>query len=113
MEVTAVGFDDVPGATGVSMSMLLDQTRLERVRVDIAVLDEHSSLPRHRAGQNQLFYVVSGTGRVAGADDVEVPVGPGTLVEWQAGEEHTSWAYTRMTVLIIQERSAPTVGGSQ
>lgn len=112
MKVRVVRFDTVPGAAGVSMAMLLDQTQLERVRVDVAVIAEGSSLPKHRAGQHQLFYVVSGTGRVAGADDIEVPVGPSSLVEWQTGEEHTSWADSRMTILIIQERSdAHDVGG--
>ncbi|MFZ1382233.1 MAG: cupin domain-containing protein [Scrofimicrobium sp.] len=111
MKVRVVGFEDVPGAAGVSMAMILDQTQLERIRVDAAVLEYGSSLPKHRAGQHQLFFVVSGTGRVAGADDIEVPVRPGSLVEWQPGEEHTSFADSRMTVLIIQERSVEIASG--
>ncbi len=88
------------------MGLLWPGTAPELVRVDVAVLAPGASLPRHPAGREQGFYVVSGQGRVAGDDDVEVPVGPGSLVTWSAGEQHTSWADTAMTVVIIQRRSA-------
>lgn len=63
-----------------------------------------SALPKHPAGPDQLFSVVTGQGSVATSDDVRVPVGPGDAVRWSPGEEHTSWAETDMTVLIVQHR---------
>lgn len=105
MHVRVVRFEDVPGVEGVVLAQLLDLVQVERVRVEIAILENEFFLPKHRAGQHQVFYVVSGAGRVAGADDEEISLGPGSLVEWQAGEEHTSWADSKMTVLIVQERS--------
>lgn len=87
------------------MSLLNSGQESEYVRVDIAMLEPGSSLPKHPAGREQGFYVVSGRGRVASSDDVEFPVGPGSLVEWKPGEEHTSWADERMIVVIIQRRS--------
>jgi mannose-6-phosphate isomerase-like protein (cupin superfamily) len=68
----------------------------------LAVLQPGASLPRHPAGREQVFYVVDGRGRVAGDDDVAVEISPGWAAVWRAGEQHTSWAETRMTVLIVQ-----------
>ena len=84
------------------MTLLNEGTVTERVRVDIAVLEAGASLPRHPAGREQVFYVLDGTGRVAGPDDVPVDIGPGSAAVWERGEEHTSWADTRMTALIVQ-----------
>jgi quercetin dioxygenase-like cupin family protein len=94
------------GVAGVAMTMLSEGTTAERVRVDVAVLEAGASLPRHRAGREQVFHVLAGTGRVAGPDDVPVDIGPGQAAVWARGEEHTSWADTRMTVLIIQRAGA-------
>ncbi|WP_277212674.1 cupin domain-containing protein [Isoptericola croceus] len=90
------------GATGVATSMLAPGTEPERVRVDVAVLTAGSELPKHPAGRLQVFYVVAGTGQVAGDDDVRVDVGPGDLVTWEAGERHTTWATTDLTAVIVQ-----------
>lgn len=94
------------GVDGVAMTLLAEGTTAERVRVDVAVLEAGASLPRHQAGREQVFYVLDGTGRVAGPDDVPVDIGPGWAAVWERGEEHTSWADTRMTVLIIQGAGA-------
>ncbi len=84
------------------MRLLLDAASTRGVRVDIETMAPGSSLPRHRAGRDQVFYVVEGSGRVAGPDDVPVPVAAGQAARWERGEEHTSWADTPMTVLIVQ-----------
>ncbi|NNU27121.1 cupin domain-containing protein [Isoptericola sediminis] len=91
------------GAAGVAMSMLRPGTDPARVRVDVAVIDAGSRLPRHPAGRDQAFYVVAGTGQVAADDEVRTDVGPGDLVTWEAGEQHTTWATTRLTAVIVQE----------
>ena len=90
------------GVSGVAMSLLTSGTSPERVRVDVAVLDAGASLPKHPAGREQVFHVVSGNGRVAGDDDIEHEVCAGSTVTWAVGERHTSWADSPMTVVIIQ-----------
>ncbi|MBO1751337.1 cupin domain-containing protein [Actinotalea sp. BY-33] len=95
---------DLDGAPGVAMSLLSRGTTAEHVRVDLAVLQPGASLPKHPAGQEQVFYVVTGEGRVAADDGVEHPVSAGWAVTWEPGEQHTSWADTTMTVVIIQRR---------
>lgn len=104
MKIEHLDLRALDGAPGVAIGMLTPGTAPELVRVDVAVLEEGASLPRHPAGREQLFYVVSGQGRVAGDDDVEHHVGPGSVVVWSQGEQHTSWADTVMTVAIVQRR---------
>ena len=106
MRVERMESRPLDGVTGVGMTRLTEGSTAERVRVDVAVLEAGASLPRHPAGREQVFYVLDGTGRVAGPDDVPVDIGPGWAAIWQRGEEHTSWADTRMTVLIIQRAGA-------
>lgn len=102
-------FDDAPG---IGMSLLADGTTPARTRVDVATLAPGSSLPRHAAGTDQVFHVVSGTGRVAADDGVEHPVSAGTSVRWSRGEQHTSWADTEMTVVIVQVHPATSAASS-
>lgn len=106
MDVVHLDLRPLDGAPGVAMGLLWPGADPERVRVDVAVLAPGASLPRHPAGREQGFYVVSGRGRVAGGDDVAVAVGPGSLVTWSAGEQHTSWADSEMTVVVVQRRPA-------
>lgn len=107
MDLRRLDLSELDGAPGVALGMLTPGTQTEQVRVDLAQLQPGASLPRHPAGREQVFVVVSGSGRVAGDDDVEHDVGPGSLVVWQPGEQHTSWADTPMTVVIIQRRPVP------
>lgn len=102
MRLERIDQTDLDGAPGVGLSVLAPGVAPERVRVDVAYLEPGASLPKHRAGRDQVFYVVSGRGRVAGDNDVERQVSAGWAVWWEAGEEHTSWADTAMTVVIVQ-----------
>lgn len=106
MRLEQIALEPLDGAPGVAMALLAPGTSPERVRVDVAVLQPGSSLPRHPAGRDQVCYVVSGRGRVAGDDDVAVEIAAGWAVGWDAGEHHTSWADTEMTVLIVQRAPA-------
>ncbi|MGO1227319.1 MAG: cupin domain-containing protein [Brachybacterium sp.] len=106
MEITSSPLDDLDGVLGVAMTHLLELGRTEGTHVHLARLAAGSSRPRHPAGPDQLFHVVSERGSVATSDDVRVPVGPGDSVRWTRGEEHTPWAETGMTVLIVQHRAA-------
>lgn len=107
MDLRRLDLSELDGAPGVALGMLTPGTEPELVRVDLAELRPGASLPKHPAGREQVFLVVSGRGRVAGDDDVEHEVGPGSVVVWQPGEQHTSWADTPMTVVIVQRRPAP------
>lgn len=104
MQLQEVALSALEGVPGVALSMLTPGTTAELVRVDLAVIEAGASLPKHPAGREQVFVVVSGQGRVATDDDVEHQVHAGSVVVWSAGEEHTSWAETQMTVVIIQRR---------
>lgn len=90
------------GAEGVAMAAVDGSTSAERLQVHLAVLEPGSSLPRHPAGLHQTFYVLHGAGRIAGDDDVEVPISEGWAAVWETGEQHTFWADTRMEVVIVQ-----------
>ncbi len=106
MQIAALDHQPLDGAPGVRMAEVLDAVLATgsrgRARVHLADLDAGSSLPRHPAGSSQTFVVLSGTGQAAGTDDVPVDVGPGDAVRWAVGEQHTSWARTAMSVLIVQ-----------
>ncbi|MBB2922649.1 hypothetical protein [Cellulomonas cellasea] len=43
---------------------------------------------------------------MAGDDDVQHPVRAGSVVRRTTGEQHTSWADTRMTVVLVERRPA-------
>ena len=95
---------DLDGVSGITMASLNAGTAVERVKIDVAILQPGSSLPRHAAGREQVFYVVSGNGHVAGEDDIAHPISAGWAAVWGLGEQHTSWADSMMTALIVQRR---------
>lgn len=102
MRIERIERAELDGAPGVALSLLTPGVDAGRVRVDVAFLEPGAALPRHPAGREQVFYVVSGRGRVAGGDDVEHEISGGWAAVWQPGEQHTSWADTAMTVVIVQ-----------
>ena len=59
-------------------------------------------LGRHPAATWQVFVVVSGSGWVAGPDDVPQPLGVGEAAVWEPGEAHTSGSEAGMTVCIVE-----------
>jgi quercetin dioxygenase-like cupin family protein len=59
-------------------------------------------IARHPATVPQLLAVLDGTGRVSGGDGVEIAIGPGDAVAWQAGEEHETVSEAGMTALIVE-----------
>ena len=104
-QISPVG---LPGVNGITMAGISDGASAARVKIDIATLQPGSSLPKHPAWCEQIFYVISGHGRVAGDDDIEHPISAGWAAIWDAGEQHTSWADSVMTVLIVQRQSETT-----
>ena len=57
---------------------------------------------RHPAAVSQLFAVLRGSGWVAGADGVRVPIGAGEAVLWEAGEEHESGSDEGLSALVVE-----------
>ncbi|MBM9476503.1 cupin domain-containing protein [Nakamurella flavida] len=101
MDIVAVSAEPLTD-DGVTLRNILAWGHTGRSRIDVIDLPAGSSLPRHRAGTDQTLYVISGRGRVAGADDVAASVSAGQAVRWVEGDDHTTWADEPMTVLVVQ-----------
>lgn len=96
-------------ATGVHMTWAAELTTPSTVAVHGARMAAGSTLPRHPTPSWQVFAVVAGSGSVAGDDDAPQPIRAGQAAVWSPGEQHTSWAETDMTVLLVQSREEPAV----
>ena len=94
---------------GADLTWVTTVVGQSRAHVHGAQLDAGDTLPRHPTPVWQVFAVLSGTGEVAGSDDVRRPIGPGAAAIWSPGEEHTSWARTAMTVVIVQSDTEPLI----
>lgn len=97
---------------GADLTWVASVADPRRTQVHGARLAAGASLPRHPTPVWQVFAVLSGTGEVAGSDDVRRPVGPGTAAVWEPGEEHTSWASTDLVVVIVQSDTEPVIEGA-
>ncbi|MEO0168267.1 MAG: cupin domain-containing protein [candidate division WOR-3 bacterium] len=65
------------------------------------MLKPEQSIKEHRAPYSPLFIVVmKGEGIFAGADGKEVKAGPGTLIIFEPGEEHTVRALDEELVFV-------------
>jgi quercetin dioxygenase-like cupin family protein len=76
--------------------------------VALAEIAPGGRIGRHPAATWQVFVVVSGSGWVAGADDVPQPLGVGEAAVWEPGEPHTSGSDAGMTVCIVEAPVDPT-----
>ncbi|RIJ78305.1 cupin domain-containing protein [Nakamurella silvestris] len=74
------------------------------IRVHVARFLPGGVLGRHRAGLQQRFTVIAGTGWVS-CDGRRVEISVGDSVVWQVGQEHESGSDLGMTVLILQRMS--------
>lgn len=71
-------------------------------RVYILYFDENSDIGIHRAGFDQLFIVVAGSGWACGDDDRRVALKAGQGAYFKKGEMHAKGSATGMTVVMIQ-----------
>jgi len=71
---------------------VLGLVRSEQVAVTLLALTPHGEIGRHPATVAQRMVVIAGSGTVCGADEVWRNVHMGQMVEWEAGEEHTTRA---------------------
>ncbi|QVI28504.1 hypothetical protein MN2019_03820 [Mycolicibacterium neoaurum] len=89
------------GSRGIAMCSISGLDADLEARVHIAWCEPHGVLGCHRAGRHQLFAIISGSGWVAGADGVRVPVSVGQAALWSPGEVHESGSENGMTALIV------------
>ena len=64
--------------------------------------DADGEIGRHRAGFDQLFCVIDGTGWTEGDDGVRVPVAAGDVARIRRGEVHAKGSDVGMTAIMIQ-----------
>jgi quercetin dioxygenase-like cupin family protein len=63
----------------------------------------------HEAGFGQLFLAVSGSGWVAGADGVHLPLAEGEAAFIRRGEVHSKGSEAGLTALMLQVRELATL----
>ncbi|MBO9553442.1 cupin domain-containing protein [Cellulomonas sp.] len=97
---------DAFGSTGVEMDFLPPLTDAASTSVNVAHVAAGGTLGRHPAVRRQVFAVVVGTGEVQVDDEPRRPVGPGTLVVWEPGETHQTWATTDLTAVVVETSGA-------
>ncbi|GAB2462554.1 cupin domain-containing protein [Xylanimonas ulmi] len=88
-------------SAGVAMDFLPAVTD-GSTRVTFARIDAGGTIGAHAAPLAQAFAVVEGSGHVAVADGPRRSVGPGTLIVWEVGEVHQTWATTAMRAVIVE-----------
>lgn len=93
---------DAFGSQGVLMSFLPALTAAATTSVNVAHLAAGGTLGRHPAVRRQAFAVVAGTGEVQADDGARRSVGAGTLVVWEPGETHQTWATTDLTAVVVE-----------
>ena len=74
--------------------------------VHVAHLAAGGTLGRHPAVRRQLFAVVAGEGEIQVDDEPRQHIGPGTLVVWEPGETHQTWATTDLVAVIVESTDA-------
>lgn len=84
-----VTLDTLPGVLGTSS-------------VTVAHLSAGGRLGRQPAHHRQLLAVVEGTARVASGDGPLHDVTTGTLVLWEEGEVHQTWAVTDLCAVMVE-----------
>lgn len=72
------------------------------VQITFIRLPAGGLIGRHPAAGPQLLCVVSGSGWVAGADEVPRPVKPGDAAFWDDGEEHETGSATGLSAVSIE-----------
>ncbi|MEV4351679.1 cupin domain-containing protein [Actinoplanes sp. NPDC049596] len=95
------GGRDVPayGSAGLTAEALL---RAEGVAVTVLRVAAGGRIGRHPAMGDQMLLVVAGRGRVRSGDDPWQPVGPGQVVRWPDGEDHTTEADEDLVCFVVE-----------
>ncbi|GIG23472.1 hypothetical protein Cch01nite_41960 [Cellulomonas chitinilytica] len=94
------------GSSGVVMDFLPPLTDAATTSVNVARVAAGGTLGRHPAVRRQVFAVVVGTGEVQVDDEPRRRVEAGTLVVWEPGETHQTWALTDLTAAVVETSGA-------
>ena len=70
--------------------------------IHLARIAAGGTLGRYPAVRRQLFAVVAGRGEVQAGDEPRMPIGPGSLVLWEPGEVHQTWATIDLTAVVVE-----------
>lgn len=52
--------------------------------------------------RRQLFVVIAGHGEVQVGDETRRQVRPGTVILWEPGEVHQTWAISELTAVVVE-----------
>ncbi len=75
----------------------------------VLYLEPGGEIGSHEAGFGQLFFALSGSGWVAGADGVRLPLAEGQAAFIARGEIHSKGSETGLTALMFQVRELTTL----
>jgi quercetin dioxygenase-like cupin family protein len=75
------------------------------VHAYVVYFEPGGQIDSHEAGFGQLLVAVSGSGWVAGGDEVRVPLAEGQAAFISRGEIHSKGSETGLTALMIQVRN--------
>lgn len=93
---------DAFGSAGVAMDFLPPTTGESETRTNVARIRAGGTLGRHPAVLAQAFAVIEGTARSVTDDGPPVTLAAGTLVVWEPGEVHQTWATTDVLAVVVE-----------
>lgn len=76
--------------------------RADAAAVTVLRVAAGGEIGRHEAPVDQMFVVVAGRGSVQGGDGGWQPVEAGQVVQWRAGEQHTTKAAEDLTAFVVE-----------
>lgn len=71
-------------------------------QITVAHVAAGGTIGAHPTAHRQLLAVVSGVGQVRGEDGTVQGIGPGSLVLWDTGESHQTWATTDLVAVVVE-----------
>jgi mannose-6-phosphate isomerase-like protein (cupin superfamily) len=93
--------DGLEAARSAASERYHEFLRRDSMSAGLYVLRARETDPQTPHNQDELYYVVSGSGRIR-VSEHDRPVGPGSVVFVQAGVEHRFHSITRdLTVLVV------------
>lgn len=98
------------GSAGVLMDLLPPLVDAGRTGVSVLRVAAGGTLGRHPAPRRQVFAVLSGAGETCTGDGPRVALRAGTLVVWEAGEVHQTWAVEDLTAVVVETEGEVVTG---
>ncbi|MGV3488532.1 MAG: cupin domain-containing protein, partial [Tuberibacillus sp.] len=73
--------------------------------INMMTFESGDHVARHEAPIPQLFYVMEGSGWIAGADDIKRSIQAGEAAFWAKGEAHSAGTDHQMKAIVIESQS--------